>query len=139
VSLEKKMFSASLFRRMIAVREKIVVNAWSIGVFPGDQQQFEVAIRGVVQGALSFRLKAFRRNVSMNLSAKPNGEGRGLPYNLGGHISGPWNLVRVAGGLEMLDLPVNAEETGGSSTQIAKPCGSKRKLTIKSAKLLGGL
>jgi hypothetical protein len=39
----------------------------------------------------------------------------------------------------MLDLPVNAEETGGSSTQIAKPCGSRRKLTITSAKLLEGL
>jgi hypothetical protein len=49
---------------MIDVRERIVVNATSIAVFPGDEQQLEVEVPAVVQGALSWRLIDYRRNVS---------------------------------------------------------------------------
>jgi hypothetical protein len=36
----KIIFNPSLFRLMIEVRDKIVVNARSIGVFLSDEQQF---------------------------------------------------------------------------------------------------
>jgi hypothetical protein len=49
---------------MIDVRERIVVNATSIEVFPGGEQQLEVEVPTVVQGALSLRLIDYRRNVS---------------------------------------------------------------------------
>jgi hypothetical protein len=33
----------------------------------------------------------------------------GVFHTIGGHISGPWSLFRVAGGLEILDFLVNGE------------------------------